>query len=322
MINYQLITEQKIKNNNDIINKKFEEMSNMIKNLHEDIISLKDSNNKLQDSNNKIQENCNKLQESHNKLQDNNNKILENYNKLQESHNKLQEEIININDDMDNININIKEIILKLELGGKIEDKLNDEINIILYYIQCIFKEVNEIKENFNSQIEELKNEKNKLEEKLKQIENKINELQGIIIGRKIIKIIIKKILTNCFINYKIQLNTKGIYEIKNVTLKDIKYLGMDKVINHLIEAITNTKGIIHIIDVISNSITVINKNTTFGDIINICEAAIKQVKKNDINIIKSLFSDNSILNNNIYQEIIWNEPKIKDLLSEYLEKK
>lgn len=77
-----------------------------------------------------------------------------------------------------------------------------------------------------------------------------------------------------------------------------------------------------HIVDTISKSITIINRNTTFGDIINICEVAIKQVKSNDINIIKSIFSDNSFLNNNVYQEIIRNDPKIKDLLSEYLEKK
>ena len=61
------------------------------------------------------------------------------------------------------------------------------------------------------------------------------------------------------------------------------------------------TNWIIHIIDTISKSFIIIDKNATIGDIINIHEAAIKQVKKNDINIIKSLFTDNSILNNNVY---------------------
>ena len=116
--------------------------------------------------------------------------------------------------------------------------------------------------------------------ERLKQMENKINELQGIIIGRKIIKIIIKKILENCFTNYEISLNTKGTYEINNVTLKDKKYLGMEKVINHLIEAITTRNGIIHIIDTISKSITIINKNTILGGIINIFEAQLSMLKK------------------------------------------
>ena len=93
-------------------------------------------------------------------------------------------------------------------------------------------------------------------------------------------------------------------------------------IVNHLIEAITTTNGIIHLIDTINKSITLINKNTTFGGVINICDLAIKQVKKNDIDSMKLLFTDKSILNNNVYQEIIGNDPKIKDLLSDYLEKK
>ena len=74
--------------------------------------------------------------------------------------------------------------------------------------------------------------------------------------------------------------------------------------INHLIEAITTTNGIIHLIDTINKSITIINKNTTFGEIINICDLEIKQVEKNEINSIKSLFTDKSILNNNDYQKV------------------
>ena len=181
---------------------------------------------------------------------------------------------------------------------------------------------MNGIKDTFNSKIEKLQNENNYLVERLKYMENKRNELKGIIIGRKIIKIIIKKILKNCFIDYQILINTKGIYEINKATLKDNKYEGMVNMVNHLIEAISTTKGVIHLIDTINKSITIINKNSTFEDIINICDLSIKQIKKNDIDSIKLLFTDNSILNNNVYQEIIWNDPKIKDLLSDYLEKK
>ena len=92
--------------------------------------------------------------------------------------------------------------------------------------------------------------------------------------------------------------------------------------VNQLIESISTTNGIIHLIDIINKSIKIINKNTTFGDMINICDLPIKQVKKNDIDSIKLLFTDKSILNNNAYQEIIGNVLKIKDLLSDYLEKK
>ena len=232
MINYPLIIGQNTKNNIDKINNKLEEMNNMIKNLNEEINSLKESNNELKESNNELKESNNKLQESNKILQERNDKLEEKLNghikNMNAENYQIKKAIINIYENMDKINANIKEIKIKLDLSGKIEYKLNNGINNILKCIQGIINEINGIKDNFNSKIEEFQNEKNKLVERLKKMENKINELQGIIIGRKIIKIIIKKILTNCFINYQIQLNTKGIYEIKNVTLKDKKYQGME----------------------------------------------------------------------------------------------
>jgi hypothetical protein len=204
--------------------------------------------------------------------------------------------ITNINENWDKINSNIKEIQLKLDLRGNIEENLTNKVNTILNCIQSIIKEMSGIKDIFNSKIEKLQNENKNLLERLKLMENKVNELQGIIIGRKIIKIIIKKILKNCFIDYQILVNVKGIYEINKATLKDDKYVGMVNVVNHLIEAISTTNGIIHLIDTINKSITIINKNTTFGDIINICDLAIKQIKKNDIDSINVRFYGKKIL--------------------------
>ena len=180
---------------------------------------------------------------------------------------------------------------------------------------------MNEIKDIFNSKTEKLQKENIILKESLKQKENKMNEFQGIIIGRKLIKIIIKAIIKDCFINFQILENEKGIYSIYNVTLKNKKYFPMIKIINNLIEAITSTNGIIHLIGAISKSITIINQNSTFEDIINICQMAIENIKKNDIDAIKVLFIEKSILNNNVYKEIVGKDPKMIDLLSKYLSK-
>lgn len=319
IINNPVNIDEKIKNNNDKINKKFEEMNSMIKKMNEDIITLKEDKSNLQKNFTLLQESNTILQERITKLQE---KLQENNDNLNNGIKNINTAIININNNMDKMNKDIKEIQLKIDLGGNIEEKVNNKINNILNNIKDIIKEMNGIKDTFNFQIEKLQNENNNLVERLKLLEKKVNELQGIIIGRKIIKLIIKKILKNCFIDYQIIINKKGIYEINKATLKDSKYAGMVNVINHLIEAITTTNGIIHLIDTIDKSITIINKNTTFGDIINICDLAIKQVKKNDINSIKSLFTDTSILNNNVCQEIIGDDPKIKDLLSDFLEKK
>ena len=46
-----------------------------------------------------------------------------------------------------------------------------------------------------------------------------------------------------------------------------------------------------------------------------------KKKKKNDIDAIKVLFIEKSILNNNVYKEIVGKDPKIIDLLSKCLSK-
>jgi len=55
---------------------------------------------------------------------------------------------------MDKINTNIKEIQLRIDLSGNIEEKLNNKINTKLNKIQDIIKEMNGIKATFNFQIE------------------------------------------------------------------------------------------------------------------------------------------------------------------------
>ena len=97
----------------------------------------------------------------------------ENNDNLNDDIKNIKTAIIDINESMDTININIKEIQLKMDLGGNIEEKLNNKINTILNNILDITKEVNRIKVTFNFQIEKLKNENNNLVERLKLMEKK-----------------------------------------------------------------------------------------------------------------------------------------------------
>ena len=107
-------------------------------------------------------------------------------------------------------------------------------------------------------------------------------------------------IIKKYFINFKINSNSKGVLEIYEPLFKIGNYSQMVKVVNNLIEIITTTNGIIHIIDVINKSITIINKDTKFEEILKICESSLEYFKKNDIELIKNLSIETSLLNANM----------------------
>ena len=117
-------------------------------------------------------------------------------------------------------------------------------------------------------------------------LKERIKELQNIIMSRKIIKILLKKIINNYFDSYTIVKENKNNH-IYNVKLKEKKYKSMINVINNLIDAIYKENKIIHIEGAIKKIIDILNSNTTYGDLLNICD---KILEKNDLAKIKDLF--------------------------------
>ena len=138
-----------------------------------------------------------------------NDKQLNNINKITEIMNDLYiNEINNIKSNIRIINT-IDYFNIEAENGHiKIISKILEELNKVIY-------NTNDIKQYLNEQIENQSNEINLLKNKIKILEEKVKEIQELLIGRKLLKIILKKIIQHCFIRFDIVLNKKNYYEIK-----------------------------------------------------------------------------------------------------------
>ena len=65
-----------------------------------------------------------------------------------------------------------------------------------------------------------------------------------------------------------------------------------------------------------------LDKDTKFEDILKICESSLDNFKKNDIELIKNLLIEKSLLDANVYQELIGKDEKLNNLLLELIKKK
>lgn len=61
-------------------------------------------------------------------------------------------------------------------------------------------------------------------------------------------------------------------YHIVNVKLKEEKYKNMINVVNSIIDSIYQANTINHIEGAINKIIDILNVNTTYGDLLNICQ--------------------------------------------------
>ena len=135
-----------------------------------------------------------------------NDKQLNNINKITEIMNDLYiNEINNIKSNIRIINT-IDYFNIEAENGHiKIISKILEELNKVIF-------NTNDIKQYLNEQIENQSNEINLLKNKIKILEEKVKEIQELLIGRKLLKIILKKIIQHCFIRFDIVLNNKNFY--------------------------------------------------------------------------------------------------------------
>ena len=162
---------------------------------------------------------------------------------------KLDSMNSNIINRLDNIEINMKEfkgikdqIILNMQQEGN----LMQQINQILKYLDIIIRDTELMKFYMNEKEKENKEEILKLKKEIDILKERITELQNIIIGRKIIKIILKTIIMNCFNSYSLKKVNKK-YQVDNVILKKKEYANMINDVKKIIEAIFKDKKILNI---------------------------------------------------------------------------
>ena len=252
-------------------------------------------------------------------------KILENQNdqmkKQIESLNQYKDSVTNdIVNRLNNIELNMeqfKEIKEKIILNEQQDNEQLQQINRILEILDKIILETDKMKFYLNGTIKENKEEIGRLKKEIDVLKKRIKELQDIIISRKIIKIILKKIIINCFESYSFAKEDKK-YCIKDVKLKKKEYNGMVKVVNNLINTIYKENKIIHIEGAINRIIDILNTKTTYGDLLNICETILE---KNDLSKIKQLFKEKIITLENCYPEIIEDDLEMKKILEEFSKK-
>jgi uncharacterized coiled-coil DUF342 family protein len=148
-----------------------------------------------EDFQNKIKLVNNELTITKNELTTTKNKLKEVYNKIEKMNNSYEQSIQSIKEVKNDIN----DLKLHFKLNVLTEDKFISLINKIIEIINTMSEEVWKNKDYLNNQIKNQNNETKSLEDEILFLKKKINDLQGIIIGRKLIKILLKKIIDNCF---------------------------------------------------------------------------------------------------------------------------
>ena len=224
----------------------------------------------------------------------------------------------NIMDRLDNIELNMKELHENILFNNQEDCNQYNQINKILDILNKIIEDADAMKIYFNRKMKENEKEKKKLISEIEKLKQRIKELQNIIVGRKIIKLLIKVIIINCFNSYTIIKDNKK-YHIGNVQLKDRKYKGMIVVVNNLIDTIFKANKIIHMEGSINKIIDILNSRTTYGDLIDICETILTQ---NDLKKIKKLFDEKIISVKKCYPELIEEDIELKKILNELISDK
>ena len=247
----------------------------------------------------------NELTKTKNELTTTKNKLKEVYNKIEKMNNSYEQSIKEVKN-------NINDLKLNFELNVSTEDKFISLINKIIAIINTMSEEVWKNQDYLNNQIKNQNNETKSLEDEILFLKKKINDLQGIIIGRKLIKILLKKIIDNCF--EKIFLSSD--FKIRYVLPKEQKYINMVNVANRMIEILIKTNHIVYINGEIHPLFDLISPNTTYGDILNILKQSF--VKQNDIVLIKELLDEKGLYEKNCLEDIIGKDVELKELINEF----
>jgi hypothetical protein len=250
----------------------------------------------------------NQLTKTKNELTTTKNKLKEVYNKIEKMNNSYEQSIQSIKEVKNDIN----DLKLHFKLNVLTEDKFISLINKIIEIINTMSEEVWKNKDYLNNQIKNQNNETKSLEDEILFLKKKINDLQGIIIGRKLIKILLKKIIDNCF--ERIFLSSD--FKIRYALPKEQKYTNMKNVANRMIEILIKTNHIVHINGEIHPLFDLISPNTTYGDILNILKQSF--VKQNDIVLIKELLDEKGLYEKNCLEDIIGKDVELKELINEF----
>jgi hypothetical protein len=227
---------------------------------------------------------------------------------------KMEIEIKKLRNFDENIAAKVNKIEENVENFGNLvlnfpkDKKLIDDIKLFSQKLQYLIDEFNKLKADIIN-----KNKINdetflKYEKEIQKLKSQIKELQSLFVGRKIIKILLKIIINNCFEVYGSNGN-----EITVRKYKDQKYIPYQKISNNLIRVIMEKNKILHINDEINSIIDIINDKSTYGEILNVIKPSIK---KNDFDNIRQLLEEKFLFNKICKHEMIGYDEDLNVIIS------
>ena len=139
--------------------------------------------------------------------------------------------------------LNIGELSDKLNINNLIEDELIGATKKIINLLDEMLINSEKINNILNNSLENKSKEINKLKKEVSFMKEKINFLESLLIGRKLLKILLKTIFENCFYNFSLSPD----YTIAHVIYKNQKYVNMKGVANRILTSLLKTNRILHI---------------------------------------------------------------------------
>jgi hypothetical protein len=200
----------------------------------------------------------------------------------------------------------------KLNLSGKNENVCLNSIKKILNVLDNILDNTKNINQYLNEENDKKSQEIILLKKEVELLKSRVMELQEYLIGRKLIKLLLKKILEKCFDSFSFTIDENKTYKIQKAKLTNNKYTRMINVVNKILKALHETNKIIHIEDNIHKIIDIINSKTTYGDISKICKDLLP---KNKIDLINEVLKENQLYFQACGNELIGKDKELLKLL-------
>ena len=193
----------------------------------------------------------------------------------------------------------------KLNLSGENENVCLNSIKKILNVLDNILDNTKNINQYLNEENDKKSQEIILLKKKVELLKSRVKELQEYLIGCKLIKLLLKKILEKCFDSFSFTIDENKTYKIHKAKLTNDKYTRMINVVNKILKALHETNKIIDII----------NSKTTYGDISKICKDLLP---KNEIDLINEVLKENQLYFQACGNELIGKDKELLKLLEEY----
>lgn len=215
--------------------------------------------------------------------------------------NKNSKEIAELKKKVDNIESIIIEFL-------KDNNTLKEKIGTLCQQISLLINEINATNSKFNGEIKIL-------EKQVQDLTQKNNELQLIIISRKIVKILLKNIISNCLLSFNLENQSNNISSIVMKGIPPFKQEEVVYVLNELIRKNKSSNEIMHIEGSIHNNLEILKgygRKIVLKDLIMILN--IDNKTKHYLNNIVTFFK---IADNNIYNDIILYDPDMTEMLKD-----